>query len=627
MKLAVFDLECDGLKPTKIHCVSVQLGDKLDSTVDYERMKKLFSREDFVFIAHNGIRFDIPVLERILGITVKAKVVDTLALSWYLEPQRIKHGLEGWGEDFGVPKPPIEDWDNLPIEEYIHRCEEDVKINVRLWKQQWKQLLRLYGSEQAAWKLIDYLSFKLECARDQEKYRWKLDVDKCKTTLARLIALREVKVVELTEAMPKVPIKAKRTKPKKPYKTNGDLSEGGKRWFTLLEEYGLEKDYEGVIEETVSWKEPNPGSSDQIKKWLYDLGWEPQTFEFKRNKQTGDIRQIPQVSLKHGAGLCPSVKMLYDKEPKLEVLEGLSILTHRISLLEGFLNNADDEGYVQAQVQGLTNTLRFKHRVVVNLPGIDKPYGSDIRGCLCAPEGYELVGSDMSSLEDRTKQHFMWPYDPEYVKEMMTPDFDPHIDLAVQCKLMSLSDANKYKQADKEFEHSALYKALKKVRAVGKKVNYTAVYGAGDAAVARAAEVPLAEGAKLRESYWKRNWAVLKIAEDQTVKVCNGMKWLYNPVSELWYSLRYEKDRFSTLNQGTGVWCFDTWVKHLRIGGPPIIGQMHDEVIGLVSKDARVRVKAERHFKDAIRKTNDELKLNRELDCSVQFGSSYADIH
>lgn len=627
MKLAVFDLECNGLKPDKIYCVSVHVGDKLDSTVDYERMKKLFSREDFVFIAHNGIRFDIPVLERILGIEVKAKVVDTLALSWYLEPSRMFHGLAEYGEDFGVPKPPIEDWDNLPIEDYIHRCEEDVKINVRLWKQQWKQLNRLYGSEEAVWRLIDYLTFKMQCARDQEKYRWKLDVEKCKTTLAKLVALKEVKVVELTEAMPKVPEKVKRNKPAKPFKKNGELSETGKKWFSLLEQHGLEKDYDGVVEEVVGWIEPNPGSHDQIKKWLYDLGWEPQTFEFKRNKQTGDIRQIPQVSLKHGAGLCPSVKRLYEQEPKLEVLEGLSILTHRISLLEGFLNNADDEGYVQAQVQGLTNTLRFKHRVVVNLPGIDKPYGSDIRGCLCAPEGYELVGSDMSSLEDRTKQHFMWPYDPEYVKEMMTPDFDPHIDLAVQCKLMSLADANKYKQADKEFEHSALYKALKKVRAVGKKVNYTAVYGAGDAAVARAAEVPLAEGAKLRESYWKRNWAVLKIAEDQTVKVCNGMKWLYNPVSKLWYSLRFEKDRFSTLNQGTGVWCFDTWVKHLRNGGPPIIGQMHDEVIGLVRKAAGVQDRAERHFKNAIRKTNEELKLNRELDCSVQFGSDYAQIH
>ena len=127
------------------------------------------------------------------------------------------------------------------------------------------------------------------------------------------------------------------------------------------------------------------------------------------------------------------------------------------------------------------------------------------------------------------------------------------------------------------------------------------------------------------EVYWKRNWSVKAIAEEQTVKTCLGTKWLYNPVSGFWYSLRHEKDRFSTLNQGTGVYCFDTWVKHLRDGGPPQLGQMHDEVIALVRKGKRK--KCEKHFRNAIRKTNEELKLNRELDIDVQFGDNYAQIH
>lgn len=103
------------------------------------------------------------------------------------------------------------------------------------------------------------------------------------------------------------------------------------------------------------------------------------------------------------------------------------------------------------------------------------------------------------------------------------------------------------------------------------------------------------------------------------------MKWLFNPVSELWYSLRHEKDRFSTLNQGTGVWCFDTWVKHVKHNGPPLIGQFHDEVILLLKKGNRER--ATKHLREAMRKTNEELKLNRELECSIDFGESYADIH
>ena len=101
--------------------------------------------------------------------------------------------------------------------------------------------------------------------------------------------------------------------------------------------------------------------------------------------------------------------------------------------------------------------------------------------------------------------------------------------------------------------------------------------------------------------------------------------WLWNPISKLWYSLRYEKDIFSTLNQGSGVYCFDTWIKHFRKKRPQLTGQMHDEVILEVKKGHREG--AEKLLRDAIDETNKELKLNRDLDIDVQFGDTYAEIH
>jgi hypothetical protein len=110
----------------------------------------------------------------------------------------------------------------------------------------------------------------------------------------------------------------------------------------------------------------------------------------------------------------------------------MTVVKHRIGLVKGFLDNVDSDGYVMAQIQGFTNTLRFKHAVCVNIPSSRKPYGAEIRSLLTVRnDDYVLCGSDMASLEDRTKQHYMWDYDPEYVKEMMTPDFDPHLDLAL----------------------------------------------------------------------------------------------------------------------------------------------------------------------------------------------------
>jgi len=95
----VVDIECDGLKPTKIHCIVTE-----DVTSDWggyntsshSNMATHFESlgDDDYLIGHNIIQYDIPVLERLLNIKIKAKLVDTLALSWYLFPNRSKHGLE-----------------------------------------------------------------------------------------------------------------------------------------------------------------------------------------------------------------------------------------------------------------------------------------------------------------------------------------------------------------------------------------------------------------------------------------------------------------------------------------------------------------------------------------------------
>jgi hypothetical protein len=245
--------------------------------------------------------------------------------------------------------------------------------------------------------------------------------------------------------MPSVPIKKTKKRPAKPYKKSGELSAHGAAWFDLIKELGLPSD---TLETEIidGYKVPNPASHTQMKAWLFSLGWIPETFEFKRNKETGDVKQIPQISIKNSGGeLCPSIQKLFRKEPKLEVLAGLSIATHRISIFEGFLKNVNEHGYLYAGIQGLTNTLRLKHRVLVNLPAVDKPYGDDVRGCLIAPEGYVLCGSDMSSLEDRTGMHYQYPLDPEYVESKSSYGYDPHTTMAIAAGMITKEEEEFYK--------------------------------------------------------------------------------------------------------------------------------------------------------------------------------------
>ena len=156
-------------------------------------------------------------------------------------------------------------------------------------------------------------------------------------------------------------------------------------------------------------------------------------------------------------------------------------------------------------------------------------------------------------------------------------------------------------------------------------MNYSSIYGVGAKKLAREMRTSVAKAALMLEAYWERNWAIKKLAEDQLVRTINGQMWLFNPVSKFWYSLRYQKDIFSTLNQGTGVFCFDTWVGFILEKRPQITAQFHDEVVLEIKKG--YREKAEEMLFEALDKTNKALKLNVQLGISVDFGNTYADIH
>jgi len=130
---------------------------------------------------------------------------------------------------------------------------------------------------------------------------------------------------------------------------------------------------------------------------------------------------------------------------------------------------------------------------------------------------------------------------------------------------------------------------------------------------------------KLLDAYWQRNWAVKKVAEQARIRKIRGQMWVLNPVNKFWYSLRYKKDAWSTLNQGTGSYCFDIWTAFCRSRGYKINMQYHDEGCYHVEKGGQE--KAERDLRWAVGRTNKALKLNVDLDIDVQFGLDYSNVH
>ena len=614
--MTVFDIETDGLldELTKIHVLAYSYdGKEVFHVGDYDAMREFFETQE-VLVGHNIIRFDIPAVEKVLGIKVKAKLVDTLALSWYLHFDRPRHGLEGYGEDYGVPKPVIKDWDSLTYEEYAHRCSEDVKINSRLWRDLDMKLNKLYQDSDEKDRFIQYLSFKLDCAREQEALGWKLDVDRSQAAYDEIMRLKDEKEEQLADAMPRRVLTAVRTKPKVMYKKDGSLSAHGERWTALCAENKMPISAEQITVVTGD-ERANPNSNDQVKDWLYSLGWKPKTWKFLRDKKTGDERKIEQV--RKDGELCQSVLDLVDVDPAVSVLDGLTVLNHRAGILKSFLESHKD-GWLKAEVAGFTNTMRFRHaKPLVNLPGVDKPYGDVIRGVLTCPDGYSLCGADMTSLEDTTKRHYMKPLDPDYVEEMSREGFDPHLDLAKfagQVTQQEIDDYNAGKRPD-----------IKSLRKAYKVVNYSATYGVGAPKLARETGMSEKEAKKLLTAFWQRNWAIERVAGGLRVRELFGTMWLQNPVSKFWYQLRSDKDRFSTLNQGTGVFCFDSWVAICRNNGVQTIGQFHDEIIAIVQNGQEEETK--QTLTKAVAMLNDKLNLNVPLGTDVQFGNTYADIH
>lgn len=337
-KATVFDLESDGLleEATKLHIMGWKLHDKdiniFHGTKQFDRIIAMFKwhiENKIPVVCHNGIMFDIPLVEKLSGEDLsELMVIDTLALSWYLNVDRDRHGLEFFLEDYGVAKPEIDDWENLSYEEYKHRVTEDVKINYLLWEDLKERLIDMYtlskteidagavggkrmyegeeiyidslvgiSVEEHINRILTYLMFKMDCLALQEKTKWLVDILHLTKGIEEFEGLVEEAAKSLESVMPKVPKYAKRTPPKNPFKRNGELSASGLAWEERKAKLGKKDEWGnplaevrevGSIHELIKYERPNINGHDQVKSFLFSKGWKPETFDYKQDKVAMD---------------------------------------------------------------------------------------------------------------------------------------------------------------------------------------------------------------------------------------------------------------------------------------------------------------------------------------------------
>lgn len=644
----IVDIETDDLLEdvTKIHCLSYgQMVDNnfwVKTLTDYEEIKQFVSRRDITIVGHNFISYDNLVFEKILGVKFELnQLIDSLYLSYYLYPKRLKHSLEAWGLENGQYKKEIKDWKNLSQQQYIERCEGDVKNNILVWKQQFEYLTSIYEGDFE--HIIDYLMFKADCIKEQEQNPCRYDIAAANNLIETLSKIQIEKKTALEAILPNV--QKKTTKIIKNVVKISDTEYYSKG--DLMYEHYLRLNYPIVdhkIVKIVGEEKPNANSPKQIKDFLYSLGWIPTTFR-KEKEDDGSVRKIEQIMSEEGDGtVCPSVKELFNIEPGLEHLESLGIIKHRLGVVKG-LNKAQKDGYIQGSASNLTKTLRLRHSQLVNLVKPNKAYGKELRGLIIAGEDEILIGADLSNIESRMKNHWIYPYDPEYVKEMSDPLFDSHLDTAIQGELITPEESHFYKwfnSRDKDnfpinkydiSEYIEMLENLQKAlinnisiqRNKGKGTNFSAQYGAGPATIAEQNKITLKIAKKLHKAYHDRNKSVKQFADSLTVKIVNGQKWIFNPLNNFWLFLSAEKDRFSAVNQNSGVYILDLLLKYLRQHNLIINYQCHDEFLRrcLLSEVEETY----KLTKEGIDWINNTLKLNVIIDYDIKKGQTYSDVH
>lgn len=171
-----------------------------------------------------------------------------------------------------------------------------------------------------------------------------------------------------------------------------------------------------------------------------------------------------------------------------------------------------------------------------------------------------------------------------------------------------------------------IYKRLNLRRKAYKTVNYASQYNVGAKTLSRQSNLPVKEAQELLDMYWKKNWAINKVAQDQYVKTLkDGSMYLKNPVNGFYYSLRNDRDIFSTLVQGTGDYIFNLWTLLCRKRGLKLTLNIHDEWLTIVPKGEEEKTR-DIAF-SSMEELNDKLKLNVKVRCDFQVGKNYGECH
>ena len=381
---AVVDIETDSLDATKVHCIvakDVDSGRVYPFPPDMIHGFRDWSLSVKQFIMHNGLSFDAPVCNRLLGTNIKpSQIVDTLVLSQLFNPIRDGHSLKAWGERLGFPKGDVETFE-VYTPDMLEYCKQDVNITHKLFN-----ILQNEGKGFSRDSIR--LEHKVRVIIDkQEKNGFAMDMQKAMSLYNKL----------------------------------RDEANGLEKWsVTTFEPTVVE------LKTKTKYIPFNIGSRQQIADRLMKLGWKP-----KKHTDKGNII-INEAVL-------DTIDM-----PEAKKFSRFFLLQKRIAQIKSWIEACDDkDGRVHGRVMTLkTITGRMSHHSpnMAQIPAVRSPYGKECRDCWTVdnPYTHSIVGTDASGLELRCLAHLM--NDTTFTDILLTGDIHTH-----NMKMAGLTDRDQAK--------------------------------------------------------------------------------------------------------------------------------------------------------------------------------------